>query len=677
MSEEKKQDLSFLLYLLLSAFAALLCLVGTAAFLILSDKPGIVPVIAGGVLLILCEALVAFLWLNAKKKLNFETDDEMHKATSAAIKRMDIPVVFTTVDGKVIWFNNLFAELSGKCSTLEAAIGRKPGELFAADAEGCSVELGGKRFITHSYIMPTKNCDFWMTVFADMTDLDAANAQVDAESPVICYAVLDNMDKLSQLVKSSFRTEANKIETALIAWAGELDGFVREYDRDKYLISFPRKNLQSVIDGDFAVLDKIKTAGIGEGGMYVTVSMGIACCGTNLKEREAMAAAALETALQRGGDQVVLRDRNGGLSYYGGKTKSDSSRTRILSRTACDKIIKLISDSSNVIIMGHSSPDFDCIGGCVGLYRMAKTFNENVKIVTNKNHLNFRTCTRRLLEEQPEYASVFISGDEGMDMLRSDTLLIIADANNMSIVECPDITKNVSRQIIIDHHRKLGELEIEPEITLIEPGTSSCCELVSEMLELASVGNAAVSDVSGLSSAEADVLLAGIMLDTKNFTRSTGEETFAAAMFLKSRGADSERVRNFFDNGDSEFVTASKLGKNLKVFLDCIAIAGEQSDNEKITGEDRIAASNVAESMLSIKNIDASFAMIYTEDAVLISARSNGKINVQLIMEKMGGGGRYDAAGAQISGKSFSIVSGMLRDAITEYMQSGSEENSD
>ncbi len=675
MTEEKKRERSSFIYLLILAGTGLAAAAVCGFLILFTGIPDFIPIVAGAVVFAGAAAALIILTRRRPETVSVEKDRDVQSMIADVLKKMDLPVVMSTVDGKVAWANNEFRRL---CEDGKSIAGRNISEfcgvemhdvLSAPMPEGAPVEIGGVPYKALSYIMPTEGRDFWMTVFINVSDAVEAQRRVGEETAVVVYAVLDNLDSLSQIVKTSYREAVIAADAALRAWAAELGGFVRDYDGDKFLICFPLSRLPECVENGFEILDRVRRTGLGDSGMSVTLSMGVSSCEGGIKEREADAAAALETALQRGGDQVVLRGDNGSVAFFGGKTKTDLSRTKIRSRTVCARLIQLIGGAGNVLIMGHRDPDFDAIGACVGLTRIALSFTSDVHVVTDRNNSNFRTVAPALIAECPEYEKIFIGGDEALDMIRSDTLLIIADVNNLKIVESPEVASNVASTVVIDHHRKTADYPVEPLITFIEPGTSSTCELVTEMIESLSEGSSS-SDIITLNPAEADMLLAGITLDTKNFTRSTGEETFSAAFFLRSKGASSETVTSFFFNDVDEFISEARLGANLRRYRDRIAITADRiaDGDQPITQEDRVAAAKAAESLLTVRGIDAAFAMVYNDDTVLISGRSNGSVNVQLILEKLGGGGRFDAAGAQLTGKSFQMASEMLKEAIDETL---------
>ncbi len=608
---------------------------------------------------------------NEAVKNGERTASSLNSLMADVIRSIDPPVTITSADGKLIWANaaalvmcnaERSSEIAGK--NFEEVTGVKFSEIIACPPNSdFKLTVGERVFSARTYLMETNDRDYWMTVMTDTTAVYKAEKQNEKDAPVIAYAVLDNLVELAQVLRLPYREAANAAEDILRRWAAELDGFVKEYERDKYLVVFPREKFSECISGNFEVLDRLRTIGLEDGSISLTMSMGVCGTGNSIAEKESRAAAALETALQRGGDQVAVRDENGTV-YYGGKTKIRQKRSKVRSRVIADRLIQLVSEAGNVIIMGHKSPDFDSIGACVGLARIAMTFNESVKIVIDRDDPNFKVCTADLCRTAPEFEDIFTDSVSAIDLVRSDTLLIIADANNMKIVESPEIAANVYKTVIIDHHRKTADFENEPEIAYIEPSASSASELVAELLELASIG-----DQSGnvkLSRPEADLLLAGIMLDTKNFTRSTSGFTFAAALFLREAGASTENVRTFFFEDISGFITEAKLGSEVRLYKGRIAItvcSGEP------TAENRISASKTADKLLTLRQVDAAFVLLCSDDTVLVSARSNGKINVQLILEKIGGGGHFDAAGAQVKSESAREVSDKLVTAIDEYLE--------
>jgi c-di-AMP phosphodiesterase-like protein len=321
------------------------------------------------------------------------------------------------------------------------------------------------------------------------------------------------------------------------------------------------------------------------------------------------------------------------------------------------------------MIMGHKTPDCDSIGACIGMARFARTvggFATTVRVIIDTESDTFKACTAAI-SAIPEYKNIFLSGQSGIDSVDSDTLLIVVDANNFNIIESPEIAKNVKKIVVIDHHRKIADFVRPVELEYIDPSASSASELVTEMIESALPENSLLNE-------EADVLLSGIMLDTMNFTRTTGTRTFSAAYFLRSSGASSEKARVFFEDDITQHLAEAKffMPENVTIYKENLAIAMSMGTDEKY---DRVAASKAAERLITVRGVDAAFALVKIGDTIHISARSTGTINVQLILEKLRGGGHFDSAGAQVNGKTMNETLVLLKGAINQYLEEANEEN--
>ena len=376
-----------------------------------------------------------------------------------------------------------------------------------------------------------------------------------------------------------------------------------------------------------------------------------------LSKREKNAFSALEFALQRGGDQVAVKTEED-ILFFGGKTKGVQKKSGSFARVFATQLVSHIANAGNVLIMGHANPDFDAIGACIGIARLCMWCGVAPKIVMNTQCKNFRACTEKLMLLD-DYKNVFVSAEAGLDLVRTDTLLIIVDANNFKILESSDIANNVADFIVIDHHRKVAEFETDPLLALIDPSASSASEMITGILE-----QCLPSDV--LYKEEANLLLSGIMVDTKNFTKTTGTKTFSAAMYLRGIGANSEIAGTFFHEDFDDFMSEARFNTNVTMYLDKIAITESNGNDPNF---DRVAAAKAADKLLTVRGVEASFALVSINDKIHISARSNGSINVQLILEKMGGGGHFDSAAAAITGSDMRSVLYRLKNAIDEYFE--------
>ncbi len=533
-------------------------------------------------------------------------------------------------------------------------------------AHGFSIRMGhdNRRYELFAYAMRLRGQDYYMITFRDVSDYLELREKMERETPIVAYIVLDNLQELAQYVRVSYRSAANEIETILKDWANEMGGLIREYDRDKFLMMFSADALRRCIEDDFSILSRVRAVKLGDNSFPVTISMGIAAIGGSFKAREAAASAALDIALQRGGDQVAIK-RADGISFFGGRVKTLQSNTSIISRVNAGRLCALMASAGNIIIMGHRNPDFDAIGACVGAARLAMCATAgkgtDIRIVMNRSCADFRICAEHL-GNHAIYDDLFVDAPRALDLVRSDSLLIMVDVNNVNIVEAPEVVRNVADIAIIDHHRQFEVFDFAPVLSYIHPTASSASELIAEMIEQSAFAEQ-------LRKEEATLLLAGIMLDTKNFTHSTGAQTFSAVHYLYEKGAHTNITRLFFYESLDELITASDFGSRTRIYRDRIAItwlSPDQSRAENIN--ERVAAAKAADRLLTVRGIDASFALVNIGDAVSISARSGDAINVQIIMEKLGGGGHFDMAGAQLKEASLGYACELLKAAIDDYL---------
>ncbi len=614
---------------------------------------------------------------------------------------IDIPYAIVDAKGNVKVVNRALQELldlrspitgiplSSFCSISMPDIIRSVGEPIEArrakaltpageivpGAHGFHIRIGDRRYELFSYILRLRGQDFYFITFNDVSDYLELRELTEEQAPVVAYIVLDNLQELAQYVRVSYRSAANEIENILKTWAGEMNGLLQEYDRDKFLLICSAKALQGCIENNFDIMNRIRRVKLGDNSFPVTISIGIATTGVNFRERAMAASSALDIALQRGGDQVALK-RADGMTFFGGRVKTIQNNTSIISRVNSNQLCALMAQAGNILIMGHRNPDFDAIGACVGLARLAlcavRGKETEVKIVMNLTCDDFLTCAEHL-GNHALYDGMFVDAAEGLDLIRSDTLLIIADANNVGIVEAPDIVRNVANIAIIDHHRQYEVFDFTPVLSYIHPTASSASELVAEMLEQSPFADALLKE-------EATLLLAGIMLDTKNFTHSTGEQTFSAVHYLYEKGAHTNVTRLFFSESMDDLLTASDFGARARIYRGRIAITWLNPGQVRSeTINTRVAAAKAADKLLTVRGVDASFALVSIKSGntptVSISARSSDAINVQIIMEKLGGGGHFDMAGAQLKGTTMAYACELLKAAIDDYLDHEADKN--
>ena len=634
------------------------------------------PMWLGPVLFIADAMLILAVLIAYKRKRDLEASFKestllMEKAMTGMMRSVDIPCILTLPTGLIAWCSQGAHKMLG---TSESLLQKNFNELCSVSIDdlvatltddeakkndgSLPVVIGGRNYYAKIYLQTLGKNTYYLVTFTDYTEYEQLRIKNYNESPVVAHIVLDNLNEIAEYVRVNYRSAANEIEDILKKFADDMDGFIREYNRDRYIMVFSREKYNECAENKFDILETVRNVRLGDSSVPVTISMGISLVGENFEEREKNAFSALEFALQRGGDQVAVKTEEDVL-FYGGRTKGVQKKLGSQMRVFATQLTSLISSAGNVLIMGHANPDFDAIGACVGIARLCMFCGQKPKIVMNTRNKNFLACTEKLLLLE-DYKNTFISAEAGLDMVRSDTLLIIVDANNFNILESPDLANNVADYVIIDHHRKVAEFENEPKLTpLIDPSASSASEMVTAILE-----QCLPSD--GMYKEEANLLLAGIMVDTKNFTRTTGAMTFSAAMHLRSIGASSEIAGAFFKEEFNDFMSEAKFGSNVTLYMEKIAITQSNGNDPSF---DRVAAAKAADKLLSVRGVEASFALVEIDGVIHISARSNGSINVQLILEKLGGGGHFDMAAAALRGEDMRAVLYRLKDAIDEYFK--------
>lgn len=666
MSKQKKSTLKIHIgtHLLLGAAAALLivliAVLGTYTALPLWG-------LSAGAILLLAAAFAALQWYNGRRGPHGADSQLLSPVLGnimldAVMKQPGPAFICDEAEERIIWYNKAMATA---CNEKSQLYGHTANEYLSRDVhalleenaaeDGCSVSIGERACRAQAYRIRAKDKGFCLVTITDVTETERLYTQLAQSEAVVAYILLDNLDDMLQYEQEKFRTVSVQIEKILREWASEADGILKEYERDRYLFVFEARHLDDFIVRRFDILDKIRDIRLGDGKLSVTVSIGVANIRGEFSDKERAAAAALDMALQRGGDQAVVKSENG-IEFYGGTTKTVQKRTRVRARVIANELITHITRASNVVIMGHKYADFDAFGSCVGVARLAMFCGTPVNIVTDLRDPNLEGC-RRLLSRLPDYADVLVDTREALELVQASTLLIVVDVNNADKFESPELAQNVDNLVILDHHRKTAEFERAPLISYIEPSAAAACELVSEMLEQ-------VLPDGRLLPAEATLMLAGIQVDTKQFAKNTGSRTFSAAMYLRDRGASPVEAQNLFKTDLNDFMREAKFRSNVVIYRGVTAIALGEGDGD---AGDRIAAAKAADKLLTVAGVQAAFALIRIGDVVHISARSYDTVNVQLIVEKLGGGGHFDQAATQMQGTTVQGALIQLKEAIDAY----------
>ena len=654
------------------------------------------PAICGAISILAYAAASLIVYFIVRRRLNlYRIESDASEAQNKSViytfkNQIKIPYAVINEDGRLITSNAAFSNAVGAKGTLfnadiqqictinleKITEDASPEELlhdsesaFASvplrDVKESEIAtLGSCKYKVDCYTLPSKGKNYYMLVFVDITELSEINLRYRNHYTAVGYIVIDNIEEIAQYVKANYQDETREVGRLLGEWASSMGGIIREYENNKFLLIFTHEMLSECIKNKFSVLSSIHRIEIGDAHIPLTVSMGIATVGETLEEREHNAMVSLDMALQRGGDQVVLKTPTG-LFYFGAKTKTLQKRTKGHAKIIFGKLAALVEGSSNILVMGHSNPDFDSIGACIGMTTLLRNMFSgiDVKIVADVNSENFRACTSRLML-LADYKDTFIDRVSALEYNNTETLLIIVDANNMAILESPELAKNSFKKVIIDHHIKKEEFEDEPEFAYIDPSASSSCELIAEMLEEVLPPEISFKE-------EANIMMSGIMLDTKNFTRTVGMRTFAAALYLKNSGADTEYARTFFEEAFEDYLSESQFGSAARIYREKVAITSTTGTG---TPSDRILAAKAADKLLSVRDVSAAFALILIGDTVHVSARSDGSVNVQLITERIGGGGHFDSAGAAFAETTLEEAEELLKKAVDDYFESLAEE---
>ena len=582
------------------------------------------------------------------------------------LSELYMPVVLVNPQNKIIWYNDSFGEKTG----LKSVYGKNFSDfcpistsalLKSTNVQGPTIKAFGSFYSVKAYNLPFDGENMVLTAWNDCTELELANKKIADEDPLVAFIVIDNLEDLMQYAQESYRSASARVEEILRSWADSIDGIFREYERDRFIMVFQAQHMAQFIASKFEILDKIRNVRVGESNLPVTISIGISRLEGNLSEKEKESRAALDTALQRGGDQVVLKTAKG-TEFYGGKVQTANRRSKVRARVVAEELTHRMAQSSNVIIMTHMFPDFDAIGSAVGVARLAEYCRIPFKIAINFSSPDFKKCYDRL----PAYASkdIFVDPAIAKGMINENTLLIVTDVNNPTQFEAPKLAEKAKNIVVIDHHRKAADINYEAKMTYIEPAASSTCEMVAELLEYVLSPGLVTREI-------ADIMLAGIMLDTKQFRRNTGARTFGAALYLRNEGAVPASAVELFHSELSSLVSEADFESNVVLYRSSIAIAQNSTSHNDSVG--RVAAAKAADKLLSVIGVEASFVICNSQDNIHISARSNGKINVQLILEKIGGGGHFDAAATRLSGVTLTHALDMLKKAIDEYLSENKE----
>lgn len=490
--------------------------------------------------------------------------------------------------------------------------------------------------------------------FIDETEENKLRKEYADSKSCVGIIMIDNYEETMQQIDTEERPQViAEIEKSVYEWANKTDGVIIKSDRDRFVYIFEHRYLDTIKEDKFSILDTIKEINI-QGRVQVTLSIAISDEGNTDKETYKSAVDAMDVILGRGGDQAAIRE-DGKYQFFGGRSTEVEKRTKVKARIVAHALEKLILETEQVMIMGHSNPDIDALGSALGIYRLAKSLGKDAYIVASTDGMALKTIVESL-KEDGEYENVIINKEVAENIITPNTLLMIVDTHKVGYVEAPELLEKTNKIAIIDHHRRSADFIKKSILTFHEVYASSAAELVTELLQYTEVQ-------AKLTTIEAEALYAGIMMDTKNFTFKTGVRTFEAAAYLRRYGVDIIRVKKWFQNDLETYKKIMDIIQNTELIRENIGISIYENE-DKDAG---IICAKAADELLSIGNITVSFVIGNVGDKVNISGRSIGDVNVQLILEKMGGGGHSTLAGAQVEGKTAEEVKADLITKIDEY----------
>ena len=587
--------------------------------------------------------------------------------TNEVLSHFPKPMLVLNVDGKIVWYNDKALEMFSLSDLYDISLPSLITELKwtdilkTTDVFERKIDYDGRHYALYGNIIIRKEenggKDMYSVIiyFDDITESVELKRISESEKVDVALIAIDNYDDVFQVMDDNKSQETMaKINSAVSKWVSESVGVMKKIGSDRYLIFFEHQYLDGYIKKKFDILEKVRAIG-DEIKEPVTISIGIGV-GGHPAENEANARNAVEMVWGRGGDQVAVKYSDGQYKLYGGAAKDYEKSTRVKTRMFATALREMIKASDKVIFMGHSSADYDCFGAAIGLSRAVRLMNKKPYIVLDNS-----PAVKPIYDEMmkhPEYQDTIINANGAIELVEKETLLVILDTHRPSMLPAPDLLKKASKIVLIDHHRRSTEFIDNLSLSYLEPYASSTCEMVTEILQY-------IDDKKQLSNFEAKALYVGIFMDSKNFVTKTGIRTFEAASYLKRYGVNTMEVKRLFNLRFDDYVRRTEIIRHAEIWNSDMAVS---VCTESYTNM-RVISSQAADEMLNISGIKAAFVIYPTDNGSAFSARSYPDVNVQLIMEKLGGGGHMTVAGCQIKGISVDEARNRLKDAIKEYIE--------
>lgn len=594
------------------------------------------------------------------------------------LKELEIPYAILDDEGHITWMNDWFERVShkenGYKKSITSIFPSITKEKLPCDEEYLETELDFedsnylvkmrklsiKEMVNNSSVLQAREgYDGYLIAFYlfDNTAMKLALKEIDDQSLAVGMIYLDNYEEALESVEEVRRSLLIAlIDRKVNKYISALDGICKKLEKDKYMIVLRKQALEVLKENKFDILDDVKTVNIGNE-MPVTISIGVGIDGLTYAQNYEFARNAIDLALGRGGDQAVLKSHEN-VIYFGGKSQQVEKNTKVKSRVKAQALQEIISGKEQVLVMGHRLPDVDSFGAAVGIYRIAKTLDKKAHIVLNEVSTSVKPMVE-LFKGYDDFDSMIIDNQTAIDLADNNTALVVVDVNKPSITECPELLKMCKSIVVLDHHRQSTEKIENATLSYVEAYASSACEMVSEILQY-------IDEGVRITSEEADCMYSGIMIDTSNFMTKTGVRTFEAAAFLRRSGADVTRVRKLFREDANEYKAKADAVSQAEIYRNAFAISTCTSEDIE---SPTIIGAQAANELLNIKGVKASFILTEYQNQIYFSARSIDEVNVQIIMEKMGGGGHLNVAGCQLEGISLEEGIGELKKTLDEMIE--------
>ena len=648
---------AYLLFLILFAAASLLA------------EQYILAAVEGGIIVVLVVYAIITGRNNRRELMEYieSITYDTETAKNNTLQNFPLPIaVFRLDDTSIVWANQQFFDVCGVTGTryeskLKSYVSDFSGKWLM---EGKSqypglLEVGGRKYqVNGNLVRSGKDAQdaafMGIAYWVDVTDYDDIRLEYEKTRPVVAVIVIDNYEELLKNQPDRVISELrDAVDEKLNQWCADKSGLLKRFNRDRYLFVFEEQYMERMIAAKFSILEDIHKV-VSPSGIHVTLSIGIGRDGAGFAENLQFANLGIEMALSRGGDQAVTKNRFN-FDFYGGRGSEVETRTKVKSRVMANALSELVADSSRVYVMGHKFADMDTVGAAAGVVCIARKRGVRASIVIEAEKAAAKPLIERLRRET-EYKDAFINPQEAILRADSRTLLVLVDTNRPEQAEDRALLEACNHVAVIDHHRRAATYVQNADLSFIEPYASSVCELMTEILQV-------VVEPADILRCEAEAMLTGIVLDTKNFTLRTGERTFDAAAFLRRTGADTSEVKKLLQSDMEHTVGKYKILQAARLYRN-IAVAAPEDQ------QDRVVAAQAADELLNVSGVDASMVAYPSQGGVFISARSIGDVNVQIIMEKLGGGGNRNAAAAQLEGLSLPEAVTKLFAAVDEYLDS-------